>query len=123
MGYIEETSGLIVFVLVLLIVALAIVMRSVYRGRTRQRETATQKSPNSSRQLTISDACEQVFRDTDNGPLTLNDLHGELSKRNTICSKAALEFILLDELLKFSVDHSGKGTRYRLNSTYLDQNP
>ena len=112
----------IVLVLILGIIALAIIIKSSFRKRSLHMKITDQKLPASSSQLTISDACERILRDLDNDPLTLNDLHGELSKRGTICSKAALEFILLDEFLKFSVDHTGESNLYQLNSKQLIQN-
>jgi hypothetical protein len=120
MAYIE---GLIILVLVLLIIGLAIIIKPSFRRCPLQMKRTHQKPPANSSQTTISDACERILRDSDSDSFTLDDLHIELSKGGTICSKAALEFILLDEFLRFSVDHSCESNLYRLNSTYLDKNP
>ena len=119
----KYTEWPIVLVLVLGTIALAIVIKASFERRRLQKKTINQKPSANSSQLTISDACEQILRDSDNNPLTLDDLHSELSKCGTICSKAVLEFVLLDEFLKFSVDHSSECHMYRLSSAHLDQNP
>lgn len=123
MGYIEAHSASAIFILFVLAIALAIIVRRAFRKSTHQLKIADQKSPANSWQLTISETCECIFRQSNNHPLTLNDLHEKLVDQGTICSRAALEFILLDDSLKFSVDHSRKRSLYRLSLDHLVQNP